>query len=221
MSVIFNPKSPLLIFTLASTLLMVVGCNKPATEPANEGTKDAAAVQAPTDADALNQATNEAATANANTYATAEVVGVPMAKAAVYTIVQAMGNEISESERKCLLESANSEGKVQLALYLTKHLTPEELKVSDDFFASPIGVKLYEKSLQQLAQLKGEPISEPITFTPEEQAKLEEFQAKPVAIKIKTLLNKDNTAKLGKELFKPMLVKEFSRCNIELEVPDL
>lgn len=206
MTIIFNPKSPLLVLTLASALL-IVGCNKTtnnSTESTNES-KDSAAVQ----------------TIDDNAYATAEVVGVPMAKAMIFAMVQSYGNEIKESERKCILESTNVEGKFQMGQYLEKHLTPEELKVSDDFYASPVGVRLHQIAEQQLAQLEGKAVSEPITLTPEEQAKFEEFQATPVATKIRALLSQDNTAKLGTELFKPILVKEFSRCNVQIEVPDL
>lgn len=196
------------VLTLA-VALAVVGCNKKEEVVATDNV-----VVATSTAPAVTETNEPVVAVDSTALSPTAKVWVESVKIPVAMTIQAE-RPLTPEQIACLKSPEADVTYTQKAQEeINRILTPELLKESDEFYASPTGQKLALFGQQQAQIAMGETVANPVELTAEDQAAIVGLQNKEFAQKMQA----DGDATSQEDMMKTIemfVAQEMARCNIQ------
>ncbi|WP_131668923.1 DUF2059 domain-containing protein [Psychrobacter pygoscelis] len=122
---------------------------------------------------------------------------------------------LTPEQKSCLEARDPNIGLAESQAFFESKFTEAELNELNEFYESPVGMKLIEYGNEQLRVMNGleveKPMGEP---TAEESAEMQKFMQSPVGQKYMAMNNAEGEGSML-EALRPTITGELSRCNIE------
>ena len=201
------------------TALLTGGCNKNTATDDQATTTDSAVVDTDATVSTTSDSADSATTAPAaqpaeQQYSTLAHLSSDTFNNMLFVPLINSGS-LTPEQKSCLEARDPNIGLAESQAFFESKFTEAELNELNEFYESPVGMKLIEYGNEQLRVMNGleveSPMGEP---TAEESAEMQRFMQSPVGQKYMAMNNAEGEGSML-EALRPTITGELSRCNIE------
>lgn len=199
-----------LISSSIATVLLMAGCDKTTTEP----TEPVAIETTTVDADMASSVSKDTSSA-----VMAKISADSFNKMFFSTLINS--GELSAEQTSCLESHEENLGEAEIQAFYKNQFSEAELQELSDFYTSETGKKMIAYSNEQLLEMSGQEVTNPVPKPSiEELAEFQKFMVSPLGVKNLTISESMGEGSLIEGLT-PVLDAEFERCKLGITMSQI